>query len=93
MNKNNNNILKFFFITAGIVLVVIIIGTMTKDNKNRNTVMERGNIKSTANINQKSLKTITASSSINADIDTYLKSSNSMPSSNDFNDSYADLSQ
>lgn len=83
MNRNNNFILKVFFITAVIVLVVIVVGIMLNAKKEVDTNINRSNY----------INTITASSSVNADIDAYLKSSNSMPSSNDFNDSYADLSQ
>jgi hypothetical protein len=91
--NNNNHLLKVFFITAGIVIVVIIVGIMINANKDTNTKIEESNYTNTANNNQEELNTITASSSVNADIDAYLKSSNSIPSSNDFNDSYADLSQ
>jgi|GEM_PF-2670379 cell division protein FtsL len=83
MNRNNNFILKVFFITAVIVLVVIVVGIMLNAKKEVDTNINGSNY----------INTITASSSVNADIDAYLKSSNSMPSSNDFNDSYADLSQ
>ena len=83
MNRNNNFILKVFFITAVIVLVVIVVGIMLNAKKEVDTNINGSNY----------INTITASSSVNADIDAYLKSSDSMPSSNDFNDSYADLSQ
>ena len=83
MNRNNNFIFKVFFITVVIVLVVIVVGIMLNANRDVDTNINGSNY----------INTITASSSVNADIDAYLKSSNSMPSSNDFNDSYADLSQ
>jgi len=83
MNRNNNFIFKVFFITAVIVLVVIVVGIMLNAKKEVDTNINGSNY----------INTITASSSVNADIDAYLKSSDSMPSSNDFNDSYADLSQ
>jgi len=83
MNRNNNFIFKVFFITAVIILVVIVVGIMLNAKKEVDTNINGSNY----------INTITASSSVNADIDAYLKSSDSMPSSNDFNDSYADLSQ
>ena len=83
MNRNNNFIFKVFFITVVIGLVVIVVGIMLNANRDVDTNINGSNY----------INTITASSSVNADIDAYLKSSNSMPSSNDFNDSYADLSQ
>jgi hypothetical protein len=89
--NNNNHLLKVFFITAGIVIVVIIVGLMINANKDVNTKMEQGNYTNNTNSDQEELKTITASSSVNSDMDAYLKSSNSVPSSNDFNDSYSDL--
>lgn len=93
MNRNNNYLLKVFFITAGIVLIVIIVGIMLNANKEKDNTINESNYTNTTNNNQEDLNTITASSSVSADMDSYLKSSNSVPSSNDFNDSYADLIQ
>jgi len=43
--------------------------------------------------NQGDLEAITASSSVDNDMDAYLKASSNVPNPNDFNDSYADISQ
>lgn len=93
MKNNNNYFLKVFFITTGIVLIVIVIGIMLNADKEEDTKINESNYTNSANSNQEELSTITASSSVNTDMDLYLKSVNSVPNSNDFNDSYADLSQ
>jgi len=95
-------------LVAGIIIVVIAlaIGFMINykavsspipsnisDTSTQNTNQNVGQFSVTSIQASSSLSKITATSKVNADIDTYLNSTTNVATPNDFNDSYADLNQ
>lgn len=93
--KNNNSILEIVLITIGVITIITVVGIMltsdTDTNVDNKDITQKTQKDSEGN--KEELNTITASSSVDTDIDAYLNASRNVPSSNDFNDSYADLSQ
>lgn len=94
-------------IVAGIIIVVIALAVgflvnsktasaptpISKQNNVENPEQEVGQVPTQETQASSSLNKINATSKVNADIDAYLNSSNSVSNPNDFNDSYSDLNQ
>lgn len=78
-----NNVTKIIIgvVVAIIILIIIGFSVASKDNDNFE------------NVDRETSETPsqTSTSSVNSEIDTYINSSDDMPSQNDFNDSYEDL--
>lgn len=87
--QSNKPLLKTISIVVIIVAIIFIVGFTLVSS--RDGGMSDSQQAASYRANQEAMKAITASSSVEADMDSYLKSSNNVPDSNEFNDSYSDL--
>jgi hypothetical protein len=89
--QSNNIILKIVIIVALIALVLFVIGFgLSALRPELEPVPSQGDVPVTTGSD---LETISATSSVDSDMDAYLKASNNPSNPNDFNDSYSDLNQ
>ncbi len=91
--QSNNGLMKTVIITAVLAAVLIIIGMMMSSRANAPIFHDPMNPNTAEGNGQAELDRINASSSVDSDMDAYLKASNSVPNPNDFNDSYSDINQ
>lgn len=92
METNNTNpAIKISLIIVAVVVVLLVIGYAL--GAFRSDIPTDQGMMQTAGDDSVQMVTITSTTTVESDIDSYLNSSDGVPPSSDFNDSYSDLNQ
>ncbi len=86
-------LMKIIVFAAIICSALLLVGWMVGSTAHAPTDREKTDDVASEEQGDSRVKTITASSSLEADMDAYLESSDSAPNPGEFNDSYSDLNR